>query len=85
LREGGTNVDDRIRRAYKIVLAREPKESENDRARSFLNAQAERIRQDKSQRHGPAAEGPSCDGVDAVAWIDFSLALLNSNEFLYVP
>jgi hypothetical protein len=85
LREGGTNVDDRIRRAYKIVLAREPKESENDRARSFLKAQAERIRQDKSQRHGPAAEGPSCDGVDAAAWIDFSLALLNSNEFLYVP
>ena len=37
-------IDDRIRRAYQIVLAREPKPFEIERARSFLKAQAERIR-----------------------------------------
>jgi hypothetical protein len=82
LREGGASVDDRIRRAYQIVLAREPGPIEVDRARSFLKAQAERARQDVSQQNGPADELPS---RDRAAWVDFSLALLNSNEFLYVP
>ena len=84
-REGGTDLDDRIRRAYQIVLAREPKPLESERARSFLNAQAARIRQEKLQPHSPPGELRSMDQADVAAWIDFSLALLNCNEFLYVP
>jgi hypothetical protein len=60
-REGGQDTDQRIRRAYLLVLAREPKPIEMERSRSFVKAA------------GPAA------------WVDFALALMNGNEFLYVP
>jgi hypothetical protein len=50
-----------------------------------LKAQAERIRREKTQSTGPTAELVSIEGADTAAWFDFSLALLNSNEFLYVP
>jgi hypothetical protein len=83
LRDGGNGDDDRIRRAYQIVLAREPKRSETARARSFLKAQSDRIRHERRQPDGQA-DG-SIDRADRAAWADFSLALLNSNEFLYVP
>ena len=65
-REGGGDVDDRIRRAYKIVLAREPKPTEIDRARSFLKAQAERIRQEQGQPNGPAGDAAS-DAIGPMA------------------
>jgi hypothetical protein len=60
----------RIRSLYRIVLAREPGPGEVERARYFLQAQAGRI------------DGP---GRQAAAWTDLALAMLNSNEFLYVP
>jgi Protein of unknown function (DUF1553) len=85
LREAGAGVDDRIRRAYQIVLAREPKLFEIERARSFLIVQAQRIRPEGPQPSGRVREIPSIKIGDAGAWVDFSLALLNSNEFLYVP
>jgi hypothetical protein len=69
LRDDGDEAG-RIRRIYRIVLAREPLPAEIDRARSFLKTQAERI-------GGPAPAGE--------AWTDLALAMLNSNEFLYVP
>jgi hypothetical protein len=28
---------------------------------------------------------PAIEPAEAAAWVDFALALLNSNEFLYVP
>jgi hypothetical protein len=61
VREGGEDTDQRIRRAYHLVLAREPKPAEIERARSFVKT------------------------AEQSAWVDFALALLNSNEFLYVP
>ena len=83
LGESGEDGNDRIRRGYQIVLAREPKPSETGRARTFLKAQAEKIGQEKRPPNGEA-DG-SIDRADAAAWVDFSLALLNSSEFLYVP
>ena len=56
----------RIRRAYLLVLCREPTTEETDRATSFLAEQA-------------AAVG------EPAAWDDFALALINCNEFLYIP
>jgi hypothetical protein len=61
IREGGADTDQRIRRAYHLVLARAPKLAEIERSRSFVKA------------------------AEQSAWVDFALALLNSNEFLYVP
>jgi hypothetical protein len=69
MKDGGNDAD-RIRSFYRIVLAREPRANEIDRARAFLKGQAERI------------GGP---GREAATWADLALAMLNSNEFLYVP
>ena len=76
---------DRIRRAYQLVLGREPKPFETTRARLFLKDQSEKICQEKSQPSGHQGELPYRDRADAAAWVDLSLALLNSNEFVYVP
>src|SRR5262249_3963133 len=59
LNEGG-DEGGRIRRIYRIVLAREPRPGEVERARAFLKAQAERI------------EGP---GRESAAWTDLALAM----------
>jgi hypothetical protein len=85
MREGGADVNDRIRRAYQVVLAREPKPGETARAQAFLKAQAESVRHDPIQPGEPAGELRSGEQADFAAWVDFSLALLNSNEFLYIP
>ncbi len=85
LREGGNDIDSRIRRAYEIVLSREPRPSEIDRARAFLNAQAQKIREEGSQSKGGSARTSSGNGADRAPWSDFSLVLLNCNEFIYVP
>lgn len=55
---------------YRIVLAREPRANELERAQAFLKGQAERI---------------GGTGREVAAWTDLALAMLNSNEFLYVP
>jgi hypothetical protein len=88
LREAGTPTDDRIRRVYQLVLARAPRANEVERARSFLKAQAELITMEtRDGRTGnrPAGAIPPTEAAEAAAWVDFALALLNSNEFLYVP
>jgi hypothetical protein len=81
-RQQEVGTDDRIRRAYQLVLAREPNAFELDRARKFLRTQAEKIgwEEGESKRLALPANTPS-----HAAWTDFALALLNSNEFLYVP
>ncbi len=68
--EGGGDDAERIRRIYRIVLAREPKTGEIERARIFLKTQARRI----------GGSSPR-----TAAWADLALAMLNSNEFLYIP
>ncbi len=69
-----------------LVLAREPNPAEIERARSFLSTQADRIRTGCASRSsGPAAEIDAAEPAEAAAWVDFALAMLNRNEFLYVP
>ena len=58
-RECGADTDCRLRRAYKVTLARMPKPSETAMAKQFL------------------AKGGELK--------DFCLALLNRNEFVYIP
>jgi Protein of unknown function (DUF1553)/Protein of unknown function (DUF1549) len=81
-REGGGNLNDQIKRAYQLALGREPWANEVERARAFLAAQARLIWRERVLG-GRVGEQPP--GADDAAWADLALALLNSNEFLYVP
>jgi len=89
LREAGPGQDERIGRAYQVVLCRQPSPSELDRARKFLASQAEMIRgQAKAVRTPSKPTGlidRPLDPAEGAAWVDFALAMLNCNEFLYVP
>ena len=88
LHECGMNAENRIRRTYQLTLAREPKPNEVERAQSFLKTQTDRIRNQgqasQSFANGAAGYLHTNDPSEA-AWADLALALLNSNEFLYVP
>ncbi len=85
LRAGDAGGDQKIKRAYNLVLAREPSHDEVERAKRFLKAQTELIRNDKRETKAVACDCTGIDPAEAAAWVDFSLALLNCNEFLYVP
>src|SRR5262249_47125157 len=85
LRESSAGVDDRIKQAYRLVLARDPSEDEYTRARNFVKAQTELVRKEKRATKGAACDCPGVDPAEGSAWVDLSLALLNCNEFLYVP
>jgi Protein of unknown function (DUF1553)/Protein of unknown function (DUF1549) len=78
-------VDERIKRAYSLVLAREPSIDEISRARGFLKAQSDLIRKEKRPAISASCDCAGLDAAESAAWVDFSLALLNCNEFLYVP
>ncbi len=84
VREAGADVDARIRRAYRLTLARDPKPAEVERSRAFVKAQADRIRKLTREGQSSTVDIPD-EAAESAAWGDFALALLNSNEFLYVP
>jgi Protein of unknown function (DUF1553)/Protein of unknown function (DUF1549) len=73
LREAGADDDVRVDYAYRLALCRPPHASERRIALDFLRQQAELLR---TQQLADPNES---------AWADFCLALLNRNEFAYVP
>jgi hypothetical protein len=87
-REAGNGIDAQLDRAYLVVLARHPTQAEREQARSFLDSQAERLRQ-RARAGRPLAKPTfnpeATDPALAAAWVDYALAMLNRNEFLYVP
>jgi hypothetical protein len=87
-RESGGRADAQVVRAYRVVLARDPKPEEIEQARRFLDSQAASLR-DRAKAGGALARPnytpPGTDPADAAAWVDFALAMLNRNEFVYVP
>jgi hypothetical protein len=87
LREGGPGVENRIRRAYNVVLARNPTKRETERAAAFIRTQARLIESQLPPGKAPSPDREDTASIKAAlaAWADLSLALLNSNEFLYVP
>ncbi|MHC5544110.1 hypothetical protein ACYOEI_38275, partial [Singulisphaera rosea] len=72
-RESAGRKDEEVRRAYRIVLAREPKPKELEQALAFLDVQSALL-------CSKALANP-----DTAALVDFALAMLNRNEFMYVP
>jgi hypothetical protein len=80
------STEARIRRAYQVVLCREPTGREREQAMEFLESQAQWLR----ANHGDTLARPldwkgEIDPAEAAAWVDFALAMLNRNEFVYVP
>jgi hypothetical protein len=87
-REASTGNEERVQRAYRVVLARDPKPAEIAQAQKFLDAQTVLLRRrlvDGRPVPGPTSVSPGTDPAEAAAWVDFALAMLNRNEFVYVP
>jgi hypothetical protein len=79
LHEAGVDDAARVDRAYRLALCRPPRESERRAALDFLAGQTELLR----ARQPVGATDPV--GPAAAAFADFCLAMLNRNEFVYVP
>ena len=88
LREAGPDDAARVERAYRLALCRPPGDGERRAALDFLAGQTELLRDRLRARLPVGVPLETPDGVDpaaAAALADFCLALLNRNEFLYVP
>ena len=87
LRDGGKDRAKQVEQAYRLALARPPREVERKMALEFLEAQTELVR-DRLLARLPVGVPPGTpadvDPAYAAALADFCLALLNRNEFLYV-
>jgi hypothetical protein len=79
LREAGAADAARVDRAYRLALCRPPHEVERRIALDFLAGQTELLR----ERQTVGMPGSVDPATAALA--DFCLALLNRNEFVYVP
>jgi hypothetical protein len=78
-------ADAQVTRAYRLVLARDPRPEERAQARAFLSSQAELLRREHRALARPTFVPAGTDPAEAAAWVDFALAMLNRNEFVYVP
>jgi hypothetical protein len=78
-REAGADEVARVDRAYRLALCRAPREAERRIAIDFLAGQIELLR----ARRQAGLPDPVDPATAALA--DFCLALLNRNEFVYVP
>ncbi len=87
LRENGAKPERLIDQAYQRALNRSPRRSERAFSLAFLSEQSEFLR-DRLRARLPVQVPPSAEEIDpalAAALVDFCLALLNSNEFVYLP
>jgi hypothetical protein len=87
LAEGGADRDQRIRRAYRLVLSRGPSELEQQRLGKLLEDAYQRFSADKERAVKMAVDpiGPLPTGADPVelaAWTALSNVLLNLDETL---
>jgi hypothetical protein len=88
LREAPAGRAAQVERAYRLALARPPRQEELKTALDFLAAQTDLLRERlrAGQRVGvPEGLPDGADRAAAAALADFCLALLNRNEFVYVP
>lgn len=88
LKEAREPVENQVDHAYGLTLCRQPTSREIEQARSFLDRQS--ILHGERSKHGeqlgrPAGSPTDIDPARAAAWVDFALAMLNRNEFVYIP
>jgi hypothetical protein len=82
------STDDRVSFAYQSVLSRPATAKEREQGAAFLAAQTALLRRRLAEGRPlavPASAPPTVDDAEAAAWVDFALAMLNRNEFVYVP
>jgi hypothetical protein len=87
LRECGADSSQQIDLAYRLALARHPRDSELKSAREFLTSQSELIRGSRPVDQPlplPPEISHAIDPATAATLADFCVALLNRNEFLYL-
>jgi hypothetical protein len=85
-REAGGGRQARIDLAYRLTLARPPSPGEINRAAEFLDSQAKTLRESRERPLAmPTFVAPGVDTAEAAAWVDFCVAMLNRNEFAYIP
>jgi hypothetical protein len=87
LAHAGTSPAERVTLAYERVLGRLPTHEEFAVALRFLDSQTARLKESNRPAAELALPTPLPDGHDAqraAALTDFSLALFNLNEFVYV-
>ena len=88
LKESGGDPDAALSRAYLVAIARPPTDRELTQGRRFLDSQAallSRLAAEGQPLAAPTFVPPGKSAAEAAAWVDFALAMLNRNEFLYVP
>ena len=81
----GLDAGRQVEAAYRLAYSRRPDPWERDAALTFLNRQRamiDRVQSDPSQA-SPAEPVPADASLGQVALSDFTLMLLNSNEFAY--
>jgi hypothetical protein len=85
--ESPESRETRIDRAYRLVLCREPSPHERAQAASFLDTQSGALRKSTTGRilTTPTFLPDGADRSEAAALVDFCLAMINRNEFLYIP
>jgi hypothetical protein len=84
LDESPADLDRRLEYAFELCLNRQPAPGEKQVAReSFRNLKSVLDRGDaKAARQLVPVESPSVDPVEAAAWVGFSRAMLNTDEFI---
>lgn len=91
LRDSPDNPRACLDRLYRFSLSRNPRASEVEQALRFLDEQAkllgERAMKQPTSLATPVPPLPAdvLDPARAAAWVDLALAMLNRNEFLYIP
>jgi hypothetical protein len=79
-------TEDRVDLAYRLILARESTPGERTQATGFVAVQAKALRESgRTHLAEPSFVPAGFDRANAAAWVDFALAMLNRNDFVYVP
>jgi hypothetical protein len=84
LRETSASLNERIRYAFELCLARSPKPGELERLVRFYEEQKEYLRRNPGAAESLyAAHGvEGVDSAEAAVWVSISRALLNLDEFI---
>ena len=87
LRDSGGKGELAIERAFRLALSRPPRLDEQRAVREFIEKQSKILRERLLARLRvtlPPGTADNGDPAVAGAFVDFALALINSNEFVYV-
>ena len=85
-RESSGDAGRMIDLAHRLTIGRGPSEAERSQATQFIDGQVKLLRESSERpRALPTFVPAGADPAAASAWVDYALAMLNRNEFVYVP